>query len=144
MNQCFPVVHRSFPYFHSAFLFHHCLQAASKLTVQEPAGGDVSCSHVPALEKEWVWEPISVFGSVSSRQCWLWSVYGRDTGRRESACGGRAGRKELTGQDGPGENVEETGRRRRRGHANILKHCQSRRRWVGRLEEAKEYCETGS
>ena len=71
----------------------------------------MSYSHVPVLEES-VREPIGVLGSVSGRQCWLWSVYGRkNPGRREPASSGRAGRKELTGQDRQGENVEETGDR---------------------------------
>lgn len=37
-------------------------------------------------------------------------VYGRDNaGRKEQACSGRAGRKELTGLGRRGENVGETG-----------------------------------
>lgn len=58
---------------------------------------------------------------------------------RESACSGRGGRKELTGQDSQGENVETKGQ----AYINLLKMlCHTRGRWVDRSDELKEVHET--
>lgn len=139
MNHCFSLMSRSSP----LLVIFPTLSGGHILTKRPRNLLEGTFPTFQSWKKETVCKLIGESGSVSRRHVdYDLFMEGIPQEERESACSGRAGRKELTGQDDQGENVKET---KGQGHMNLLETlCHTRGRWADRSDELKEVHETQS